>query len=168
MIRSAPGRMARGAQLVEKASQSSPLQRRKRFRNFLRRHVRRRKYFSAHKRASCPSLADNECAAVGRKLAESDLCFRRRLSKTLFRQSQARVPHGTRALFAMQKHSKIAMCRLRRHGMRFQRVGRGRPTCAKLHALLLLLVFVARPERMKFLAQPGNPYRKGERREPAG
>ena len=51
----------------------------------------------------------------------------------------------------MQKHSKIAMCRLRRHGMRFQRVGRGRPTCAKLHALLLLLVFVARPERMKFL-----------------
>ena len=37
-------------------------------------------------------------------------------------------------LFAMQRHSKIALCRLRRHGMKFQRVGRGRPTCAKLHA----------------------------------
>ena len=32
--------------------------------HFLRRHVRRRKYFSACKRALCPPRADRECAAV--------------------------------------------------------------------------------------------------------
>ena len=60
---------------------------------------------------------------------------------------------GSLARFAMQKHSKIAMCRLRRHGMRSQRVGRDGPHARKLHAPRLLPVFVARLGRMKFHAQ---------------
>ena len=36
----------------------------RKFNHFLRRHVRLRKYFSACKRARCPSKADGACAAV--------------------------------------------------------------------------------------------------------
>ena len=51
-------------QPVKEPRRVSPLQRRKKSNYFLRRHVRRRKYRSACKRARCSSPADSACAAV--------------------------------------------------------------------------------------------------------
>ena len=59
------------------------------------------------------------------------------------------------AIFAMQKHCKVAMCRLRRHGTGSRRMGRRRPVGAKkLHARVVCPVFVVRLRRMKFFAVP--------------
>ena len=51
---------------------------------FFRRHVRRKKHFSARKCASCPLKADSECAQRAASLFE-------KVARPLFRQSRRRV-----------------------------------------------------------------------------
>ena len=65
---------------------------------FFRRHVRRKKHFSARKCASCPLKADNECAQWA-------AAFLEKVAKPLFRQSQktAVLPDGR--LFCWQHTS---------------------------------------------------------------
>ena len=69
---------------------------------FLRRHVRRKKHFSAHKCASCPLKADNECAKWAAALLE-------KVALPLFRQSQARRDENHALLFCAFWPSKEKM-----------------------------------------------------------
>ena len=52
----------------------------------------------------------------------------------------------------MQTHSKLAMCRLGRHGLKSKRVDRDGLHAQKLHALSVLPMIVVRLPRMKFYA----------------
>ena len=78
-------RKRRLSRLIKKASQSLRPQAQRKPDHFLRRHVRRRKYFSACKRARRPPEADGACAAVRQPpLCQKGFLFdslKRRLSR---------------------------------------------------------------------------------------